>query len=499
MKRKRLVFDDAAGAHHSARSIDTNGYMHVDNCPLTKEQVAPYLGREVPGWQSLGLESERIYHVYRPASELSRPETVDSVKSIPFLLDHAEVSPDNIRENQIIGNVGDNAKWDGKYLRCNVTVYAQKAQDRIQDKSMRELSLSYAYTPELKQGSFKGKPYDIVMHDIRANHLALVEAGRAGSDVRVSDSMPMELTQMENSNEIIGLLNRILDAVSASKPGAVDSDVPEDEDQQLAPEAENEAQDNDMDDPAQDDEDEVATDDDEEVTEDDDEEVTDDDDDEIAEDDDDEVTDDDDDEIADDDDDEVTDDDDDEIAEDDDEEVTDDDDGGTDEALINLLKAAGIEPTEENLASIRKLSSSESGKATDSARSIRRAKARKASRRLAMDRRSVSKVVRQQLRKEGAAVALNKIKRMQLAADSCKPILGRVNIYKFKSSNEIWRRAAIKSGLSPKLAKDSRTARGYVKSELKHKASKPRRFVSSSTLSNRVDRDVMAFLNNIEV
>lgn len=496
MEETRLVFDDAAGAKHSARSIDTNGFMHVDNCPLTKEQVAPYLGREVPGWQSMGLEPERIYHVYRPASELSKSATVKSVRGIPFLLDHAEVSPDNIQENQIIGNVGDNAKWDGKYLRCNVTVYAQKAQDKIKDRSMRELSLSYAYTPELRSGSFKGRPYQIVMHDIRANHLALVEAGRAGSDVRVSDSMPVELTQMENTNEIIGLLNRILDAVSAAKPGAVDSDVAEDEDEveaQTQMESSEASEDEDvMDEDTTEDSDDDMAEDEDEVTED--EDFTEDDD--LTEDDDDVAEDED---FTEDEDEDLTEDEgEDDMAEDEDEVAEDEDSGISDEALINLLKAAKIQPSEENLATIRKLSGSGEAKATDSARAIRRARARKASRKLAMDRRSVSRVVRKQLQKEGAAIALNKIKRMQLAADSCKPILGRVNIYKFKSSDEIWRHAAIKSGLSPKLAKDSGTARGYVRSELKHRASKQARnpVLKAGT---RIDRDVMQFLDNIEV
>ena len=44
----------------SNREIDSNGYLRVDSCNITKTQVAPYLGREIPGWQEMGLEAEKI-------------------------------------------------------------------------------------------------------------------------------------------------------------------------------------------------------------------------------------------------------------------------------------------------------------------------------------------------------------------------------------------------------------------------------------------------------
>ena len=38
---RQLVFDDASGARQSARSIDSNGFMRVANCPLTKGTSSP--------------------------------------------------------------------------------------------------------------------------------------------------------------------------------------------------------------------------------------------------------------------------------------------------------------------------------------------------------------------------------------------------------------------------------------------------------------------------
>ena len=46
------------------RKIDENGYLLVENNPLTKEGVFPYSGAQI------GLDPpDRIFKVYRPAEE----------------------------------------------------------------------------------------------------------------------------------------------------------------------------------------------------------------------------------------------------------------------------------------------------------------------------------------------------------------------------------------------------------------------------------------------
>lgn len=454
---KQLVFDDASGARQSARSIDSNGFMRVANCPLTKEQVAPYLGREIPNFRSLGLEPDRIYQVYRPASELSKPSTINSVKGIPLLLDHAPVSPDDLREDQLVGSLGDAAKWDGTYLRCNLNILAKKAQDHIKDHSMRELSLSYAYTPVIKAGSFKGKHYDIVMKDIKANHLALVEAGRAGSDVRVCDSLPMELKQMEENTNVLEVLNKLLDEVqkqNQSNAAAVGDSDPTEEDTSTE-----EAIFKDDDEAAEDeeiaeDEDEAAVDSDEEVAEDDDEEVAEDEDckdgKECAEDEDP-----------------------DEKAEDEDELAEDEDD----EKYANILKGLGLDPSEDMIAALKDLATkvqSNGGGASDSAKIVRRAKARRTkakSKRIAMDSKTLLgrlKAARDFGRKQGANEAIKRLRAITDAAEICKPILGKVKEVQFNSAAEIYRKAAVAAGMPVKYANDTKAAKGFVLSELNH-------------------------------
>lgn len=182
---KRLVYDRAQV--DSVRNIDDNGYLHVGVSNITKEQVAPYRGNEIPDFEKLGLDPDEIYTVYRPASELSKPETVKSLNGIPILLKHAPDSAEEPASNRV-GSTGTDAKWEAPYLTNSLHIQDADAIRRINDGTMREISMGYFYTPVLKHGEFRGEPYDLIMTDIACNHVALVEEGRAGPDVLVKDA-----------------------------------------------------------------------------------------------------------------------------------------------------------------------------------------------------------------------------------------------------------------------------------------------------------------------
>ena len=146
---RRLVYDRSPV--DSVRTVDDNGYLHVGISNITKEQVAPYLGREIPGFEKLGLKPDEIYNVYRPASELSKPETVKSLNGIPILLKHAPDSAEEPAPNRV-GSTGTNAKWEPPYLTNSLHIQYAYSIKRINDVTMREISIDYFYTPVLKHG-----------------------------------------------------------------------------------------------------------------------------------------------------------------------------------------------------------------------------------------------------------------------------------------------------------------------------------------------------------
>ena len=203
MNYEKITFDSK-----SVRTIDKNGYLHVAISPLTKEQVAPYHGFEIPHYEDLGFKADGTYYGYRPASELSKPETVESLNGIPIQYRHHIDSAENPAKNTRVGSTGTDGAFKSPYLTNSLHIQDETAIKSINDGSLRELSLAYWYDPVRKSGNFNGQPYDFLMTNIRANHLALVEEGRAGSDVLVYDSKfnSIEENKMDENKEVCELL-----------------------------------------------------------------------------------------------------------------------------------------------------------------------------------------------------------------------------------------------------------------------------------------------------
>lgn len=184
----------------SKRTYDENGFLHVSISPLTRVQVAPYRGCEIPGWQELGLEPERVYRGYRPASELSKPETIQSVNGIPIQLAHHMDYADAPAKATRVGSTGTDGAFHSPFLTNSLHIQDKNAIDRINDGSMRELSLAYRYKPVFQSGETPdGEKYDFIMTDISANHLALVDEGRAGHEVLVYDSKGGNMADVEKT------------------------------------------------------------------------------------------------------------------------------------------------------------------------------------------------------------------------------------------------------------------------------------------------------------
>lgn len=194
----KIVFDKVS-FKDSVRSIDDNGFLHVAISNITKEQVAPYMGHEIPNYERLGLKPDEIYKVYRPAEELKK--AVISSNGIPIQLDHHADFADSPAKDTRVGSTGTDGIFNAPYLQNSLHIQDAEAIKRINDGSMRELSLGYRYTPVKKSGVFNGEKYDLVMTDISCNHLALVEEGRAGHDVLVKDSKPKNLTEDQNMDQ----------------------------------------------------------------------------------------------------------------------------------------------------------------------------------------------------------------------------------------------------------------------------------------------------------
>jgi 8-oxo-dGTP pyrophosphatase MutT (NUDIX family) len=172
----------------SVREKTRDGRLIVKRTPITKANICPYLGKEIPGWEELGLDPSRVYNLLRDPEELEKAAKTSN--GVQLLQKHVPVSATEEKSHQpmdTVGSLGTDAEWDGEYLWNSLFVNAKNSIDGIETNRQRELSAGYHYKPDMTPGNFRGSAYDGVMRDIVFNHVALVEDGRAGPDVVVGD------------------------------------------------------------------------------------------------------------------------------------------------------------------------------------------------------------------------------------------------------------------------------------------------------------------------
>ena len=173
----------------SARSVDADGRLHVSKTNISKAVVNPYYGREIPGWQQLGMDGDKVYRLYRDPDELAKGAS--TFNNLPILNKHIPVTVDAPQKDNVVGSIGSDVVFDAPYLQASLCIWDAAAIAGVESEKQCELSCGYRYDPDMTPGTTSdGEAYDGVMRNIRGNHLALVEVGRAGPDVVVADSSP---------------------------------------------------------------------------------------------------------------------------------------------------------------------------------------------------------------------------------------------------------------------------------------------------------------------
>lgn len=179
------------------RDYDTNGWFEIKDNPLSVVGVYPYMGRSI----SADCIQDRLYGVYRPESELSSQDCIDSFKLIPWIDDHVMLGNEDAgltpsEQKGVQGVIGQDVYFDGTTLKGNIKVFSEAMANLIAN-GKKELSCGYRCRYEYAPGTFNGEHYDYVQREIRGNHLALVENGRMGPDVAVLDHLTFTIDSQE--------------------------------------------------------------------------------------------------------------------------------------------------------------------------------------------------------------------------------------------------------------------------------------------------------------
>lgn len=236
-------------------NIDQNGFETFRDCKFFCECVSQYLGSEIDPEGKMGLKPKGIYNVYRPKSEVSKREFIESLNAKPLLDDHEVIGnfkgatdPDKANTSGTLTEV----KLVGNELHGRIDVWSPKMLKKIHG-GKRELSLSYSCEFVPRKGVYNGERYDFVQSNLRCgNHLALVDTARNGHDCRVMDgaivhdeTIQMEKPEMDisklSADEVVEALKGCSDEVKAKCKDFLNAPAEKEESGKEEPKAEDKA------------------------------------------------------------------------------------------------------------------------------------------------------------------------------------------------------------------------------------------------------------------
>lgn len=151
--------------------------------------------------------SERLE--LRHPDDVLHPDSLATLRSKPITEDHPNVmvTSENV-DSFMVGLTGEDVKVDENLISTSLTITHKKAITAI-NNGKREFSLGYTLDTIPEEGVYNNEKYTYRQTNIRYNHLALVDAGRAGRAARINfDSVDFqnilfqgdELTNEKGSN-----------------------------------------------------------------------------------------------------------------------------------------------------------------------------------------------------------------------------------------------------------------------------------------------------------
>ena len=189
-----------------------DGYLTANvNCARTG--IQQYAGYE------FGLDVE-ILRVWRPEDEVFSSDSMRSYAGKPATNDHPRipVSADNWKD-VAVGSIGSDVLRNGEFVQVSLALMDAEAIADVKG-GKREISMGYLMDLDLTSGVTEdGQEYDAIQRNLKMNHLAIVQKGRAGSSVRIGDSWGPTPNTNDGNNQM-NLQTVTVDGLSVSTTDA---------------------------------------------------------------------------------------------------------------------------------------------------------------------------------------------------------------------------------------------------------------------------------------
>lgn len=184
-------------ANTSKREKDSNGFLIIRDNPIAKAGVFDYLLSEV--FSQVEKDKDRIVRVCREFENLKANKDLFAGKPIKW--EHYWVGKEGetqTGDGAIFGEV----RADEPYLKADLIIYNNDLIAKIEAGEVVELSPAYEADIEAIEGSYNGEGYSYLQKLKEVNHLAVVEVGRSGSDLRIYDKLREEIIKMKKKMKL---------------------------------------------------------------------------------------------------------------------------------------------------------------------------------------------------------------------------------------------------------------------------------------------------------
>jgi len=164
--------------------------IRFDSMPMPRAYFTPegFL-RDRPILTSCGIfeytnPDGSVRRELRLPEDVFSPESLRSYKGAPVVLTHEAglIDKNNVAENQI-GTVLSEGERSGDDVKAEIIIHDT---DAMRSAGLKELSLGYNLDLDETPGVWNGQRYDAIQRNIRINHLALVREARAGEQARLN-------------------------------------------------------------------------------------------------------------------------------------------------------------------------------------------------------------------------------------------------------------------------------------------------------------------------
>jgi hypothetical protein len=152
----------------------SNGWMRIDG-RITRTGVFTYR-----------LPDGKLRRELRLPEEVFKADTMQSFALVPVTDEHPPAFLDATNTKEYArGSVAGTLRQDGQFVAGEMLVTDADLIAKLEGGKAREISCGYTCDLEESPGELNGERYDAIQRNIRGNHVAIVERGRAGPEARV--------------------------------------------------------------------------------------------------------------------------------------------------------------------------------------------------------------------------------------------------------------------------------------------------------------------------